>query len=616
MRLTYQSRALLLSFLVFLSLTLPFLSFMNYLEKKSVESVLEKCKTATEKYIAAVLLSQEKSLRDYVRFHLGGQEVQELMKRALEGEESQVREELYTRLWQPYQQLKERAMVKDMHLVLPDGRVLLRLHTPHLYGDNLREVNPVVAGALREWSPQKGLGTDRFLVGYVHVYPLENGAGEKLGLVVFYTSLRAIKESLQEINPVSYLFLIRESVLKELPPEQKVYYRQVQGLKGWLVENPNGALPQKEQELLNSLLLREDFLRALSAPGNHTTVFNSGGSYYKAIVFKMGKEDTVLVSMPSGQDIRNIFRSYHTYKLVFSGLAFVVALYTFFYVRGVYRLELSYKELQAVLSLTNAGVVVLDSLGRIKLFNTPALEMLGYAPEELSGKVFHTMVSRDELPPLLDTSYRGEASLVRKDGETLQVELTVNPIKVAHFTEGVVLSFHDITERKEREKDLYYRASHDLLTGLFNRWYAEDFCRKEIAQARRQGSALSLLLIDVDDFKAVNDAYGHAVGDQVLKALAQTLKSSLRDYDLLARWGGEEFLVLLSGDGLGSALATAERLRSRVEGSSHPGLPSVSVSIGVATYRKGDTFETLLERADRALYRAKEQGKNRVVAEE
>jgi diguanylate cyclase (GGDEF)-like protein len=163
------------------------------------------------------------------------------------------------------------------------------------------------------------------------------------------------------------------------------------------------------------------------------------------------------------------------------------------------------------------------------------------------------------------------------------------------------------------------QALIDGLTGIANRRQCEDSLTAEIARSDRLGTTLTLVLADLDDFKAVNDLHGHAVGDDVLRRFAAVLRSTLRDSDLAGRWGGEEFLLLLPGaDAVGGA-QLADRVRAAFSKRRFTGRDgeavSVTCSFGVAQYRPGDDAQELLAAADRTLYRAKHAGKNRVELE-
>jgi diguanylate cyclase (GGDEF)-like protein len=160
-------------------------------------------------------------------------------------------------------------------------------------------------------------------------------------------------------------------------------------------------------------------------------------------------------------------------------------------------------------------------------------------------------------------------------------------------------------------------ASTDQLTDLANRHVLFERIDEEYARHKRNKQPLSVVMIDVDHFKSVNDTYGHATGDVVLREIARAIEAGVRKYDLAARFGGEEFLVLMPNSDLEMTQQTAERIRKNIEGVVRVGPLEdqrvVTVSLGVACLRPGEDTETLLHRADAALYRAKTDGRNRVV---
>ena len=157
-------------------------------------------------------------------------------------------------------------------------------------------------------------------------------------------------------------------------------------------------------------------------------------------------------------------------------------------------------------------------------------------------------------------------------------------------------------------------ASTDALTGACNRRHFLELARVEISRAQRQGQALSVIMLDIDFFKTINDRFGHEIGDKVLVALATTIHAALRSSDIFARLGGEEFIVMLPGQGLSDALQTAERLRLLVEQDEVAGCPAqITVSSGVAGLEtEADEIDDLLRRADQGLYQAKNLGRNQV----
>ena len=180
-----------------------------------------------------------------------------------------------------------------------------------------------------------------------------------------------------------------------------------------------------------------------------------------------------------------------------------------------------------------------------------------------------------------------------------------------------------INRANSYSKILQY-ATIDALTNLNNRRQFEHRLGQEIASAKRQNNPLCAMMIDIDFFKKVNDTYGHASGDAVLRGVASVIKSALRESDIPSRYGGEEFAVLLPFTHIDEAKVVGERLRKAVEASPIPiniddsDIKSigVTISMGLAEFTPEETGEELFERADKALYNAKESGRNRVCIEE
>ncbi|WP_296700301.1 diguanylate cyclase [Thiocapsa sp. UBA6158] len=232
--------------------------------------------------------------------------------------------------------------------------------------------------------------------------------------------------------------------------------------------------------------------------------------------------------------------------------------------------------------------------------------------------------------------FRAELEEYCKDGSTIWTEITANGAydPGGRFIEILGIT-RDISERKRHDRDLRQArddaetanralhianaelrqlASTDALTGAWNRRHFEQTAAAEIARIQRYGEPLSLILFDIDHFKSINDNCGHQMGDQVLAELTQRVRSTLRASDLLARWGGEEFVVMMPHCGETEAMHLAERIRTLVGTRPFGTIGTVTASFGVAQFAPGQTLDAWFKRVDDALYRAKEGGRNRVVA--
>lgn len=170
-----------------------------------------------------------------------------------------------------------------------------------------------------------------------------------------------------------------------------------------------------------------------------------------------------------------------------------------------------------------------------------------------------------------------------------------------------------IAQRLINEKD--HLAYTDSLTGAYNRRKFTDLLTSELQRKLRYSGRLTLIMFDIDHFKHINDEFGHAAGDAVLREMTRLVHGLIRANDVLVRWGGEEFMILLPQSGHKAAAVLAEKLRDAIEAYLFPGVPKVTVSFGVSEYMTGDTLESLCARVDNALYRAKHEGRNRVCVE-
>lgn len=288
--------------------------------------------------------------------------------------------------------------------------------------------------------------------------------------------------------------------------------------------------------------------------------------------------------------------------------------------------QLSRIELQtAALEAAANAVVITDREGRIEWVNPAFTELTGFAREEvvtLTPRVLKSGVQSDFYYEqlwqtiLAGNVWRGELYNSRKDGTIYVEEQTITPVKdpsgdVHHF----IAIKQDVTSRRRSEERIRYLALHDPLTDLPNRRSLEASLERIIARARR-GTLSTLLLIDLDNFKVVNDSTGHPSGDQVLVDLARLLSSDLRPGDEVARLGGDEFVILLEGIPTEVGRLTAERLRKLIDAHRFRVAEKVfALTISVGVVPVDGTLDTpaVLSVADAALYTAKDKGRNRVV---
>ena len=305
------------------------------------------------------------------------------------------------------------------------------------------------------------------------------------------------------------------------------------------------------------------------------------------------------------------------------------------YTEDITALKTSYQQLQreknrfiTLVEGISEALVAVNSEGTIHTVNSSALTMFGYSRDELIGQKVELLVPEGKQalheqyrenflhnPETREMGRGRHLSARDKWGRTFPVEIGLNTVET---TEGfsVIALVTDITERMKTEKLLKAEALTDPLTGLFNRRAFENQLAAEEGRVERGNAPYAIVLSDIDHFKTINDTYGHDVGDEVLRHIAELFTDTTRKADIPARWGGEEFILLLPETDCDGGQVLAEKLRADLEALeiivSTGTVLTVTMSLGLAVRGREDTPESVISRADTQLYEAKKRGRNQV----
>ena len=284
------------------------------------------------------------------------------------------------------------------------------------------------------------------------------------------------------------------------------------------------------------------------------------------------------------------------------------------------------RKYKAAVDCSSAAILITDRDARIEYVNAAYTQVTGYSADEMLGKVPELLRhipgaesgNQDLWQTLMSgAQWHGEVSNARKDGTLMWLDASVAPVYTGdHHITHIVAVNSDITHRKQMEEELWRQAVTDSLTGVANRRRLMEAGAQEILRVNRTAQPLSVLVIDIDNFKRVNDSLGHAAGDFVIQAVAKMCGEVVRVLDTVGRLGGEEFAIILPVTYLAGAEMLAERLRANIEAAelkwgTTPIAITVSIGVAQSTARIGH-FPTLLNLADAALYEAKRTGRNRV----
>jgi diguanylate cyclase (GGDEF)-like protein/PAS domain S-box-containing protein len=283
--------------------------------------------------------------------------------------------------------------------------------------------------------------------------------------------------------------------------------------------------------------------------------------------------------------------------------------------RGALVNALLYEQMNAITRSLGEGVVALDETGRVTFANPAAETMLGWRRGELVGREIAESIDPEGRDTALPTPEWVHLRRLRA-GETLRIDEHVLARRDGSPLDGAVVVFRDVRDRKTLERRLVHQAFHDPLTGLPNRALFLDRLEHARARSMRDGGTQAVLFLDVDRFKVINDSLGHRTGDQVLQTVASRLVGVLRPSDTVARFGGDEFTVLLEQVAdVAEAAQTAERILRALQLPMVAGERDVVItaSVGIAVAEPGNAPADLLAAADIAMYQAKGRGKNRYV---
>jgi diguanylate cyclase (GGDEF)-like protein/PAS domain S-box-containing protein len=287
-------------------------------------------------------------------------------------------------------------------------------------------------------------------------------------------------------------------------------------------------------------------------------------------------------------------------------------------------LLLANQRLTSILGSIDDLILVLDENGYYVEYYQPADKPELYAPpERFLGK--HVMDT--EMPEQTARAHLDAINQYKRRGKPFEYDYQI-PIggqirwfsaKISGLKDlqgrrsGFIVATRDITERKNWEKQLEELSITDPLTKAYNRLRFMAALEAEIRRSKRYVSSFSLVMLDIDHFKSINDDYGHDIGDEILIAVTELIQGEIRITDLLSRWGGEEFILLMTHTDGSTAAEAAERIRRSLEAFRFEHVGEVTASFGVTEYRPPEGADAVLKRVDEALYGAKRQGRNRVL---
>ena len=533
-----------------------------------------------------------------------------------------IREELLKRYISFFNHQKLKAL-NGMQIFDKEGRSLLRFHQPAYYDDMIINKRKSLQLLKEQIIYQNGFEVGIFQESYRFQYPLFYD-GEFVGSYEYSVDSQAIIDEMSNFYGDYYQFIFdapffEKIILKETI--QKNYTKFNIGNKIFYIKcNFNQKTLQQQRLLYLSKLkplqkiLKKNKISVIDynyKSKSHAVVVmpikDLGNNYFAYILVHIDNSPVKALK-------KNLFIDI----ILVTFISFILYIY-------IYKEIQNRKYIKELINLQHDLIIVSDG-ENINDANKAFLNFFGYNSLKKFKKdhpcICDKFLEEDSLLKKGQNNLSWISYLQKYQGKDHKVSMYNSMKEKRIFTVDIeyiknshqfLILFRDVTEEMKTQQELEERANFDTLTQIYNRNRFEYFLKIELEKAKRYDNIFSLIMFDIDHFKQINDTYGHDIGDSVLKELVQLVNIHIREVDIFARWGGEEFMII-SRTNIYQSEMFAEKLRKTIENYSFKHITSLTCSFGITQYRKDDTKESIIKRCDNMLYSAKKAGRNCVVS--
>ena len=544
---------------------------------------------------------------------------------ASNGASSKKRDEIRLKILRKYNNFFEFEKLNNlngMHIFDANGLSLLRFHKPFKYDDNISKTRYSVRQLKKQTRYDDGFEVGVFQESYRFQYPLFYD-GKYVGAYEYNLNPEALLDKMQNFYAKEYhqiyIAPFMDRIIKKSILKQNYVLMQI-GDTGYysLRDSLYGAFTQKK---LNLLAHMSEFQEALKLCRPSFIEYMENFKYEAIVTIPVynlkGDCFSYILAYIKNPQLHYYFKVLIIEILFMTFLGLVVAFYFYEDMKNkIYAQELM--NLQHDLIVVSDGQNIDDA-------NKAFLKFVGFKDLKSFTKVHNCIcdyfVEGDGYLSAFMNNV-GWIDYLKANPEGAKVQMFNRAKELRVFTlelEAIPAShrffmlFRDVTEDMHEKAALEERANFDQLTQIYNRGMFEFFLKQELEKAQRYEHTFSIIMFDIDHFKAINDTYGHDVGDVVLQELATLVSEHVRDVDIFARWGGEEFMII-SNTNIYQSEMFAEKLRKVINEHVFNTIHTLSCSFGIAEYREDDTKESIVKRVDNMLYSAKNSGRNCVVS--
>ncbi|MEA1981933.1 MAG: diguanylate cyclase [Campylobacterota bacterium] len=534
-----------------------------------------------------------------------------------------IREEILDKLNYFYLNEKLRNM-EVFHIFEKNGKSFLRFHKRDKYGDSISSKRFSLRNIMDKKISQSGLELGVWKESFRFQYPLFYN-GDFVGMFEYGISFEEIMNEMQNVLSGNYHYIINKNLVDAIMSPSVTSSRYATSFL-----NPNFYVVKTTHEntlkceILQSLSKKSNLKQKTSSMDKAFVIaFSSNHQEYSATFLPIkdinGVQAAFYISFEEGNYLASLYFTLFTIYLLLT-IIILGILYNFYKSRKD-------QEFTSTLLNSQQDMIFLTNGMELQTLNNPVLEFFNYKDIKALKRehqcICDFFLEGDDYLQKTKNSVSWLDYLLKHPEYTHKVKLycyktredKIFHLKFTQFpdTNNFIITLSDITKDELLRDKLNYKANHDSLTKIYNRTYFNNYLEKVLSNAQRYQSNFSLIMFDIDHFKSVNDTYGHDIGDIVLIEMASLVKGQIRKGDVFARWGGEEFMIVVM-DSLENVEVFANILREKIANHEFSEVGQITCSFGLSMFEESDIFATITKRADEMLYIAKSSGRNIVVA--
>ncbi len=629
-----MDRLLFLSLGIFIFIYLFYFLAVHFYYKEQENSYTHAYNESTKVNFENISTKYSDIAQIIFKLEIENAKIFEILKKAQNpNEKDEARKELYEQLKDKYEQNKLYGL-RQLHFHLSNNESFLRMHKPDMYGDDLTNSRPTVRWVNEHHQRVDGFEEGRVYNGFRHIFPLfyQSDSSNKfyMGSVEISFSSFAFIKDLTSTDGCKGSFLIKSDIVNAtLFTNQKSNYENSM-YEGWSFDK---AVTKK----LRNLSIDADislidpqkyaYIQENIEKGKVFSISNENKDYLFTFIPLKNPITNVVVAVFILQKDKSIFLNMQNSERIAYLVGFVLLLFVFMYMYKEISLKKEYRLLlrktQRILDAQDSILLIMNK-DEILEVNKKFLDFFGYASlavfklhyryisekfldDERCFHIKNIENKRDWIEKLASIDAKDKiVSMMDKNGDVCYFSIQENTME-----DNYLLELSDISDTMKEKFRFIDKAYTDSLTGAYNREYF-NANSEAIINSTHNGLHLGIIFCDIDLFKNVNDTYGHGVGDEVLKKMVKIMRKTVRSNDIIIRWGGEEFVILLYVESLNVLVKIANNIREAIAAEMFENAGKLTCSFGLSGYHKGEDIQKAIKRADEALYDAKESGRNRV----